>query len=634
MWRDTHVVSGDRISRVADVTRAGSYAVRVEVRPGDKPAGDTGNRAEVLDMTDAAGTNIRENESSGTVYYGFSVQLDPTWQTPAEQTPGAGTWAIVLQLHGPDVLNASPAFAIHAEGNIHVVTQTGDLDSVTENTVYALSENSLNLGYWSDFIIKIVYAKGATGSFEVWRRNEGYMEFTSVLAVSNVPTLQYKTSVNGGAVGDHYWAHGLYEPEQTTITNVLWLDGIARGTSYDAILTNSFPAIELPQNLLVNAGTLVEDFEVIGDWTASEGSVADDATNFKTGSHSIAITSASGASGRAHKTVSLDMSAFGRGMCYFRPTASQGDNPTLYFSSDSGFSDYIRYKVKYTPSIGTGWHAIHFHEDEMEDDGGSPNLSSIIRFRCRHVAPSGQVRTVNFDSLYLGMVGVPTIYIQFEDIRDEHYDAAMYMAAHHIRGNFSIVSDLVGTSEHCTWAQLREMEAAGHCLMNSTKDHTSLATLSEAAQEAEMTDCRDAGKANGIWQGDAAENWRYLSYPNGSWNADTLTAFDAVGMRLGWNVIGAGTMYGMPFGQKYMLPFTHMTISKTIGELEALVDECIDKGMTYMAYLEDLGGTSISLATFETLIDYMVTVKHQFYSVTADDLYRLQSGYVTIPLVT
>jgi len=387
----------------------------------------------------------------------------------------------------------------------------------------------------------------------------------------------------------------------------------------------------LPQNLLTNAGSLVEDFESIGDWTATEGSVADDATNHVTGSHSIAITSASGASGRAHKTVSLNMSAFGRGLVYFRHTATMGDNPSVYFSSDAAFDNYIRYKVEYTPNSSLGWNAMHFHQAGMIDDGGSPNLAAITRFRCRNVAPSGQTRVMNFDSLYLGMTGVPAIYIQFEDCRSEHVTAAAYMAAHGMRGSFSIVSDLVGTGGRASWAQLQAMEAAGHCIINSTKDHTSLGGLSEAAQEAELTDCRDAGKANGIWSGAAAENWRYMTYPNGSYSADTITAFNDAGMRLGWNMVGGGTMFGMPFGQVYQLPFTHLTIAKTLADLQTYIDTAIARGMLFMCYLEDLGGASISLTTFYQMIDYIWSKRHQIVAVTSDDLYRLQSGPVRIP---
>jgi hypothetical protein len=241
LWRDYHVVSSDRFTRVTDIKRKGNYAVRVEVRPGDQPDGDSGNRNEVVDMTDWRGSNIRENTRSGTVYYGFSIRLDASYQTPVEHGEGAGTWAIVLQLHGPDELSASPVFSFNALDTFQVFTRPGNLDLGAEIVKYNLSENGLNKGNWVDFVIKIVFAKDTTGSFQVWRRDEGESDFTSVLSVANVSTLQYKNSVNGGAVGEHYWCHGLYEPEQTTITNILWLDGITRDSSYASVVAKAFP---------------------------------------------------------------------------------------------------------------------------------------------------------------------------------------------------------------------------------------------------------------------------------------------------------------------------------------------------------------------------------------------------------
>lgn len=414
---------------------------------------------------------------------------------------------------------------------------------------------------------------------------------------------------------------------QTTTTTYL-------RTYCDTNVETSMTHIQLPQNLLTDAGTLVEGMESIGDWTATDGSVADDATNYHSGSHSIAITSAVGAAGWAHKTVSYNLSSPQRLMAAFRHTASQGDNPSLWFASDAAMDQRARYKLIYTPIASLGWNMFHFHTGELIDDGTDPNLSSIIRLRCRQVAPSGQTRVVNFDSLYLGMQGIPAIFIQFEDIRAEHYTAAAYMTAHNIRGTFSVVSDLVGDSGRCTWAQLNEMEDNGHCLINATKDHSNLGGQSEAAQEAELTDCRDAGIANGIWAGANANNWRYMTYPSGSYDANTLTAFNNVGMRLGWNMIGSGSQFGMPFGQKYMLPYTQLGIAQTIDNLKTWVDTAIAGGLLFMCYLEDMGGYSISLDTFYELIDYLVTKKDEIYCVTADDLYRLQSGAITVPVAT
>ena len=240
-WKALQVVASNRFQRVTDPVRQGRYAARVEVRPGDDPINSSGERSEVLVMSDRRGKPINETESSGTQYYAFGVRLDSKWQSP---TPDKnGRWATIFQLHGPDALKASPSFAVSVLDHFNIVLHSGDLDSRTNSLQwksYAFSDGSLNPGKWVDLVIRIKFAKDFTGSVAVWRRNEGQSSFRQVASLENVPTLQYRSSL--GNVGDHYWKHGLYCSKQTTITNVLWLDGLTRGDSFDDVVRAGFGA--------------------------------------------------------------------------------------------------------------------------------------------------------------------------------------------------------------------------------------------------------------------------------------------------------------------------------------------------------------------------------------------------------
>jgi len=193
-------------------------------------------------MTDADDYRIDENESSGTQYYAFSVRLAPDWQPP--EPDWDGLWGIVLQLHGPDSYMTSPSFCVQVLDQYYIMLHSGDLDSPEDSLqweFYPLANTGLNRGYWVDLVVKIKLAQDFTGSVDVWRRNEGQASFTHVLSVDDVPTLQYKSSQGG--VGDHYWQHGFYRPEQDTITHVLWLDGLTRGDTFDDVVRAAFPAM-------------------------------------------------------------------------------------------------------------------------------------------------------------------------------------------------------------------------------------------------------------------------------------------------------------------------------------------------------------------------------------------------------
>jgi len=231
-WGYEEAVSTDRISLLHDgLGRQGTYYAKVEVRNGDNPLAPScagTNRAEVSSMRDANNAKVYETESSGTKQYSFSVKFDNTWKQPVDNGDGNGKYAIFCQLHGPDALGTNPLFALSATDQIRLGFRGGDI-TTNSKVIYNLSDGSLNIGHWIDFIITIKFAKTATGTMLIQRRNEGATNFTDVLNLTNIPTLQYSPSVNGGAVGGHFMKYGLYRNNQT-FTSILYLDGFTEST--------------------------------------------------------------------------------------------------------------------------------------------------------------------------------------------------------------------------------------------------------------------------------------------------------------------------------------------------------------------------------------------------------------------
>ena len=222
-WLYLEAVAADRFTLINDGVRAGTYA-RVEVRSGDNPLACCYNtdRAEVSGMQNADGTQIFENLNSGTQRYSFSVKLDANWQTIVDH--GDGAWGSFLQLHGPDGL--SPALSFSATDQIRFNMLVGDIANPT-TTGISSSLGALNAGHWIDFVLTTKFASDNTGFINILRRDEGQTSFQEVLNLTNTPTLQFDSSVNGGAVGDHYWKTGLYRNRQD-FTSVLYLDGMTR----------------------------------------------------------------------------------------------------------------------------------------------------------------------------------------------------------------------------------------------------------------------------------------------------------------------------------------------------------------------------------------------------------------------
>ena len=225
-WRYIETMAANRFQLVTNPVRQGTYAARVEVRPGDDPINSSGERSEVSHMTDSMDNSISEGESSGTQYFAFSVRLDSSWQDPVGGVDGP--WAIVLQLHGPDVLGIPPAIAVSVQNGFNLFLHAGDLSNKAKyiDGIFPFANSNLNLGGWVDLVMKVKFASDFTGAVTVWRRDEGQTSYSKMLGLEGVPTLQYKSSL--GPVGSHYWKHGLYRSEETAITNLLWLDGLTR----------------------------------------------------------------------------------------------------------------------------------------------------------------------------------------------------------------------------------------------------------------------------------------------------------------------------------------------------------------------------------------------------------------------
>jgi hypothetical protein len=251
-WNGSQIVDACRYEVDPDgfKTQHGFPAVRVEVDPGDDPLdlGEGTERAEDLDFQTAAGTVINENDSSGTQYFATSYFFPKTWA--GTQLSGDGnSWSIVLQLHGPDSVGASPAFSLSAAKSTAsgpevygIGTNVGAITSGCCGPSYTMKDDSIRLGIWTDFVILMTFASTPTGHLTVWRRDQGQSGFTQEVDVPNVATLQY---TSGQPVGDHYWKQGLYRGGVMR-TDVYWLGRIVRGSSFAAVEEAAFGTSDGP----------------------------------------------------------------------------------------------------------------------------------------------------------------------------------------------------------------------------------------------------------------------------------------------------------------------------------------------------------------------------------------------------
>jgi hypothetical protein len=248
-WQAVQVVQPTRMHPDGTTTWHGFTAVRVEVDPGDDPLnlGENTERAEALVMQTSSGAAIPENVSSGTEYFATSYMFPSDWAGTALEGD-SNSWSIVMQLHGPDALGASPAFALMAAKttsggteNLFVTTNPGAVPAGgCCGPTYPFTGNSLiALGKWTDLVFLMTFAADPTGHLTVWRRDQGQAAFTQVVDAANVATLQYQGSPS--SVGDHYWKQGLYRGGDVMgRVDVLWIGPTARGPTFASVECGAF----------------------------------------------------------------------------------------------------------------------------------------------------------------------------------------------------------------------------------------------------------------------------------------------------------------------------------------------------------------------------------------------------------
>jgi len=242
-WASKQEWRPGRITFVNDPSSPkGGLVARIEVDPGDKVGGWTGERAEFSWMQDAQGKPFPVTAASGHEFYAVSVKLSPDWQGPAPDTYNKSVWGIIFQLHGDDSLGSSPAIALCATDSFHLEMDTGDVLQGGKRTKpqgvtpHEFSNGSLNKGQWVEFMMDIVWASDSKGSITVYRRDQGGASWQNVFQLKNTPTLQYAT---GHPVGDHYWKTGYYR-SGSPFKSVLFLGPSARGNSFDSVALAAF----------------------------------------------------------------------------------------------------------------------------------------------------------------------------------------------------------------------------------------------------------------------------------------------------------------------------------------------------------------------------------------------------------
>lgn len=389
----------------------------------------------------------------------------------------------------------------------------------------------------------------------------------------------------------------------------------------------------LPQNLLINPGTLYEDFETIGDWSATAGSIATNITEYKTGTHSVKGTSASGGSSVFSKTVDTSFADFGRVSfwAYLHSTlADYNSSVMIRLSETTNYSKYWRAWVVVAGYLDLGWNLLSFPQGFFTAGAGSPNWSNnIVRLRFFQDAKSAKITDVSYDTLTTGIRAIPAVMLTFDDGYTSHYTKCFkYMKRLGIRGTEYINSSYIGT--YLSVAQLQEMDRNGWIIGNHTNQGAALDSLTEAQQETAIngciTDLTNIGLTRGV---------KYLALVAGTFNDDTVTAMTNLGI-LTARTVNPFTVRPqvLPYSNLRRLVTYGVSSSDSLATLTGYVDTIITQKSILPLHFHDVGGSGqITEVNFNSLMDYIYTKWKAglIYPITIDDFYKLSLGPVKVP---
>jgi peptidoglycan/xylan/chitin deacetylase (PgdA/CDA1 family) len=380
-------------------------------------------------------------------------------------------------------------------------------------------------------------------------------------------------------------------------------------------------------NFLVSSGTLFEDFETIGDWTANVGSIAADTALKQTGTQSLKVTAAVGSVGRITKTINQSFSNAGTiviwvyienltdlfvGTC-FQIILSSSTSFTVYFSN-----------VKTNVELHEGWNAISIAQTEWTATGAESWDNTMVRLRIALYATTGATPSMRVDSMYINRYSRPKCIITFDDgILSAITSGVNYMAKYRMRGTLYVISNNIGSSgTYATLSQIRTAYNAGWDVCNHTKTHQDLSTLTYAQQAVEIQDCQDYLVTNGFVRNDC---YKHVCYPFGGYNTDTLNLMaDKQALTATCTIERQQTAF---LDSRYLLVRRNLGTPRTLATALGFVDDAIAGGKTLIFQAHRLVAsptlsTEWTISDFEALIDYLQSKRDQIDVMTITEWYK------------
>ena len=363
-------------------------------------------------------------------------------------------------------------------------------------------------------------------------------------------------------------------------------------------------------NYQVQAGTLLENFETIGDWTlggTGGGSAAVDTSIFQEGSGSLKITSVNG-NYYATKTISVDLSRAGViAIDVYFEDITKLSGGTIYLSSTTNLASYFSTTLS---DLHNGWNRFLIKKERWTNTGSEDWASTMIRLRVRIDATD--TTSAYFDNLRYGVWHRPKVIFTCDDgWGTQHSELYTYAKSRYpnFKATCYVNGSSIGTGNYMTVNQLTELYNAGWDISNHGYTHTNLTTLST---QAEMESVISLNKTFLQDNGFTRNNMHlHFCYPNGGYNDTTILAVAAQGSLTARTVIATANYANAPGIANNLLITRNLGNTTTLASIKADVDTAIASGGTLIIYSHIFITPSTTTTQFpvedmQALVDYIM----------------------------
>jgi peptidoglycan/xylan/chitin deacetylase (PgdA/CDA1 family) len=366
----------------------------------------------------------------------------------------------------------------------------------------------------------------------------------------------------------------------------------------------------LKTNYEINAGTLFEGFQTIGEWTrgGAAGSISEDTNHYTYGTKSLTITYASGTAVFYDKTINqvVDGDSCSMLLKVYIPSLTNLTSIALYIASASNFSKYFSKTILGT-ALHEGYNYIPISPSEWSNTGSESWANTMVRLRIRVNASTG-TPSCSFCSIHTKQYNKPKVLVTFDDSWDSQYlKGYAYMQPLGLKGTIYTIGSKLGTTKYCTLSQIREMYAAGWDIGNhGSVNLTTLAT--QALQEAEI-----AGEEAYI--SEFTRSKKHYAYPNGGYDANALAAMSSLGYLTARTIIDR--QQANYIDERYLLTRYGVYNTTSVATAQGYIDRAIAQGSSILLNFHIIVDsdadidTKVLTADFNSIIDYIYTKQQQ-----------------------